>query len=384
MGYAGDMKKKILVVTGTRAEYGLLRSTMDAIENHPALELKLLVTGMHTLQMYGNTQEEIKKDGYAIDCVVPLAEDADQLQALAQEISGIREYCHKNRPDCVLVLGDRDEPFAAVIVAAHMNIPIAHIHGGDVTGPSVDEGIRHAITKFAHVHFPGTHVSAERLRKMAEEPSRIFEVGSVVVDITQTAYFLSRKEFGEKLNFDPKRAWLTVLQHPTPFDETPLQDQIRATSKALDEFPEHEKIVLYPNSDAGSDVFISAIQKLNGPRYHVFKSLPRSEYMSIVKESEALIGNSSAGIIETAFLGTPTVDIGNRQKGRERGESVITVPYESDKIVEAVNNAAHLKKRSGGKPYKSPYGNAGAGVRIADILTKELQRPDILLKKFIG
>lgn len=376
-------KKKILVVTGTRAEYGLLRSTMDAIRAHPGLELKLLATGMHTLKAYGNTQEEIKRDGYRIDCTVPIEEQGDMLDALSQEITGIKEYCAHERPDCIVVLGDRDEPFAAAIVAGHLNIPLAHIHGGDVTGPGVDESIRHSITKFAHIHFPSTERAAARIRSLAEDPSRIFCVGTPAIDGIATQSLLNRALVAKELALDAQRQWLTFVLHPVAYDQISFDQQIGTTLLALEKFPEYEKIVLYPNSDTGGAIFIKALQTLSPPRYHVFPSLPRTTYLSAVKESLALIGNSSAGIIETASLGTPTVDIGNRQRGRERGASVTNVRYDTVEIERAIEGTTEMKLKQNG-PFPSPYGSAGAGTRIADILSHELERPDLLDKTFIG
>jgi len=374
------MKKKVLVVTGTRAEYGMLRSTMDAIQAHPELDLKLLVTGIHTLKTYGNTQEEIKKDGYVINSLVPVKAGSDMLESLAQEIVGIREYCLRERPDCVLVLGDRDEPLAAAIVAAHLNIPLAHIHGGDATGPGVDEGIRHAITKFAHIHFPGTEKSAARILSLGEKPNRIFSVGSVALDILATEQLPDRAHIAEELHVDAAHPWLTVVMHPTSFDSAPLDRQIGEVLRALETFTEHEKILLYPNTDTGSALFIQALQALSGARHHAFPSLMRPLFMGAVRESDALVGNSSAGIIETSLLGTPTVDVGNRQAGRERGESVIHVDYDAGDIASGIRKAIDLKRKQSGKPFASPYGSSGAGKKIADSLARELSRTDLLNK----
>lgn len=376
-------KRKILVVTGTRAEYGMLRSTMDAVRAHPMLQLRLLATGTHTQEMYGATLREIEQDGYEIACTIPIPEGSSMLEALAREIDGIEKYCLRERPDCVLLLGDRDEMFAGAIAASHMNIPIAHIHGGDITGTGVDDGIRHSITKFAHIHFPASEGAAARIRALAEDPSRIFCVGTPAIDMIAKEHSLDRDAVAKEIALDAKRGWLTVLLHPVAFDAVPLAEQIERAIQALEGFPEHEKIVLYPNSDTGSDIFIKTLQKLDSPRYHVFPSLPRRIYMSAVKESEAIIGNSSGGIIETAFLGTPTVDIGDRQRGRERGPSVLNARYDTTDIMNAISRAADMKRAHGG-PFPSPYGSAGAGARIADILSKELERPDLLDKEFIG
>ncbi|MBI4093522.1 UDP-N-acetylglucosamine 2-epimerase (hydrolyzing) [Candidatus Kaiserbacteria bacterium] len=366
-------KKKILVVTGTRAEYGLLRSTMDAIRRHPKLSLWLLVTGMHTLNSYGLTKNEIVRDGYKIDCVVPIKKKSDMLQALTQEITGIRSYCLKHRPDCVLVLGDRDEPFAAAIVAAHLNIPIAHIHGGDTTGPGVDERIRNSITKMASLHFPGTKKSAARVAGLGEKRERIFALGSVVVDMVLNEKRFSRQEVAKTLHLDAKKPWLTLLQHPSVFDSEPLQQQLSPTIRALNTFSNHEKIAIYPNTDTGSETFVRIIRDLRKKGYRVFKSLPRLLFMSVVAESDALVGNSSAGVIETGYLGTPTVNIGSRQRGRERGTGVIDAPYDVKKIATAIGRAIKLKKKQNGRSFPSPYGTSDAGTRVAKILAIHLQ-----------
>lgn len=374
-------RKKILVVTGTRADYGLLRSTMDAITKHPQLELRLLVTGMHTLKAYGNTKKEIELDGYHIDCTVPISPKNNMLLSLVQEIEGIGKYCLDDRPNCVVILGDRDEPFAAATVATHLNIPIAHIHGGDVTGPGVDEALRHSITKMAHIHFPGTKKSAMRLRAFGEEAWRIIEAGSVVLDVFRDATFIKRNELARELGLDSNRPWITLVQHPTAFDDVSLSRQISETLKALTAFPEYEKVILYPNSDTGSKLFIKTLLKLKGFRYHLIQSLPRVQYMNVLKESETLIGNSSSGIIEVSLLGTPSIDIGNRQKGRERGENVSTVPYDAKKIVTAIKGAIELKKSRKGKPFLSPYGRGNTGKTIAHTLAKKLLNPKLLHKK---
>lgn len=374
-------KKSILVVTGTRAEYGLLRSTMDAIVEHPYLSLRLLVTGSHTLKKYGYTKKEIERDGYHINCTVPVSPSSDMLCALAEEIEGIGKYCKKERPDLILVNGDRDEAFAAAVVAAHLDIPLAHTHGGDVTGPGVDEANRSAITKMAHLHFPGTKKSAERLRALGEEPWRIIEDGSITLDVFQHIKFLKRKELAAQLKLDYTRPWITVLQHPTAFDTTPLAKQITPTLSALKQFPEHEKILLYPNSDTGSELFIRALYALKGPRYHMFASLPRSQYLNLLRESDALVGNSSSGIMEISLVGTPTVNIGNRQAGREQEEGVIDVPYDTLRISHAIMRAIVMKKRQKGRPFRSPYGKGGTGKAIAKHLYRLLSHHDLLRKK---
>jgi UDP-hydrolysing UDP-N-acetyl-D-glucosamine 2-epimerase len=363
------MKKKILVITGTRAEYGILSSVMDAIQENPTLALRVLVTGMHTQEKFGKTEKEVAKR-YDIAARVPVPERSGMLAALSEEIRGIGEYCEKERPDCIVVLGDRDEPLAAAIVAAHFDIPLAHIHGGDVSGRGVDQENRDAITKMADFHFPATPKSAERLAAIGEPPESIFTVGSPAADFIEGKELFGRDEVAKTLGLDPSRSWLTVLMHPTPFDEVVFSEQISPVLQALAAFPEEEKIIVFPNSDTGSNIFIGAIEALRGERYRLFKSLPREVYLSLVKESDALVGNSSGGIIETGLLGTPAVDIGNRQEGRERGEGVVHTGYDRDAVVSAIERARQMKKANGGKPFSSPYGAPGAGKRIAEVLAR--------------
>lgn len=377
------MKKNILVITGTRAEYGMLRSTMDAIREHPRLELKLLVTGMHTQNTYGHTRDEIVKDGYPVDSTVTVPEGADMLSALAREIEGVREYCAQKKPDCILVLGDRGEMLAGALAGAHLNIPVAHIHGGDVTGTGIDDSTRNVISKLASLHFPGTRAAAERLISMGESPSRIAYVGTPVIDMIVDEALLSREAVAHELLLDSERQWLTVVMHPVAFDDTPLEHQIGTVLGALEKFPHYEKMVLYPNSDTGSEIFIRQIRSVSAPQYHVKESLPRKLYMSVVHESAALIGNSSAGIIETAHLGTPSVDIGPRQDGRERGESVYHAGYDTPGIVRCIEEAIMLKKDHTG-PFPSPYGDPGAGKRIAEEIAERLERPGLLNKRLNG
>jgi UDP-N-acetylglucosamine 2-epimerase (non-hydrolysing)/GDP/UDP-N,N'-diacetylbacillosamine 2-epimerase (hydrolysing) len=377
---SGTNKKQVLVVTGSRAEYGLLRSTMDAIKNHPSLSLVLVVTGMHTLTEYGDTATEITADGYRIDCLIPV-ELASQFQMFSEEVIGIGKYCSTNRPDVILVLGDRDEAFAGAVVAAHLNIPLAHIHGGDISGPGVDELLRHAITKFAHLHFPGSSQSAARIRALGEESWRVKEYGSVAMDVF-AAPLQNREMIAQTLNLATSRPWIVVLQHPTIFDDVPIEKQLLPTLTAIEAFPDHEKILLYPNNDSGSDVFIHQIETRSGDRYHRFASIPRLQFLSLLKESDVLIGNSSSALIELSQTGTPAVNIGNRQKGRERGDGVLDASYEVSRIINTIHKALELKKTQKGEPFSSPYGMSGVGKRVAAAIA-ELISDERLLQKQI-
>jgi UDP-hydrolysing UDP-N-acetyl-D-glucosamine 2-epimerase len=370
-------RKKILVVTGTRAEWGLLHPVVEEIRKSKQLTLKLLVTGMHTLPEYGNTITDVRESGVPIHCIVPVKKRQSMLSMLAEEIRGIEKYCSKERPQLMLVLGDRDEPLAGAIVAAHLNIPLAHIHGGDVTGPGVDQSNRTLITKLANLHFPATAASAKRLKALGEDEWRITVAGTPGLDLLR-AHSHSRPNLAKKLQLDTDKEWLLFVLHPVSHEDIALTAQI-SSIRALKAFPSFERVVIYPNSDTGSGVFIKYIQKL-GSAYHSFKSLPRDEYLSLLKESVAIVGNSSSGIIEANFLGTPAVDIGARQKGRERGAGILPSSYVPVDVVRAIRRAIRLKQKYRASSIPSPYGSGAAGKTIVRYIERQINNPTLLTK----
>lgn len=375
------MRKKILVITGTRAEYGYLRPVLKEIKRSKKLDLRLLVTGMHTLKRHGRTINEIKKDNMPIAAVVPVHERDTMLESLAKEIRGIERYCTKERPDIILVIADRDEQFAGAIVAGHLGIPLVHISGGDTTGYVVDEVIRHAITKFAHIHFPSTMESAKRLRMLGEESWRIHPVGSTTFDELRRQTLPSRATIARELSLEEKKKWLLVIQHPTPLDPTPLEEQLAPTLRALQTF-DAEVIIIYPNSDTGGAAFIRAIEKLRTSDAHVYRSLPRSTFMALLKHADVLIGNSSAGILEAGYFKTPVVDIGGRQKGRERGVNVLHAPYDEHKIEAAIRRALSSAFARIARKTHHPYDRGNASEKIVRILLR-LKINEKLLRKEI-
>lgn len=379
-----SLKKKILVVTGTRAEYGLLRSTMDALRADARVDMRMLVTGMHTLASFGNTQNEIRQDGYQIAARVPIRESDDMLGALSREIAGIRAYCDRSRPDCIVVLGDRDEPLAAAIVAAHLNIPLAHIHGGDVSGTTtVDNAIRGAITKFAHLHFPTTALGASRIRAFGEEPWRIHAVGAPGLDQIKHMRFPTRAETARTLGLDPARRWILAVHHPTPFDETPIMEQIRPLMTALvQDFPDDEKIVIYPNSDTGTRSFVREIERARSQsRMHIRRTMPRDLYLAAFRHAACIVGNSSSGIIESTSLRVPSVSVGTRQSNRERGANVIASGYDRTSITRSLRRALSQAFRRISDRAKSPYGRGTAGRDIARYICSGLEDPRIMRKR---
>lgn len=379
------MKKEILVVTGTRAEYGLLRSTMDELRKNKRFSLSVLVTGMHTLKKYGNTQAEVKKDGYPIGATVPVDEDDEQYQALAKEIKGIGDFLMRAQPDCVLLLGDRDEPFAAAIAAAHLRIPIAHIHGGDRSGFVIDEPIRHSITKFSDLHFTICPSSAARVRQLGEESWRVKVVGAPGFDEILSMKYASRAMVAKELGLDLSRRWILAVQHPTVTDPTPLGEQIRPLLQILEqEYPDDEKIVIYPNSDTGSNVFIAELEKMEGKEhFHLFRNLPRETFLNVFKQAACMVGNSSAGIIESGALHIPALSIGGRQRDRERGPNVLEAGYDKGSVRKGLQRVMSPAFMQMTKRAKSPYGRGGVGKKIVVLLEKLLDDPRLGRKQFI-
>ncbi len=382
------LKRKITVVTGTRAEYGAARSIMNAINSQTNLRISLIATGMHLSREHGYTVNEIEKDGFKIDAKIDMLLHNDTGAAMAKSLGigiiGISQALEHIRPDIVLVLGDRGESFAAAIAASHMNIPLAHIHGGDsTTGGCIDESIRHSITKFAHIHFPATSESAERIIKMGEEPWRVHTVGSPALDAILNKELICEDILIRKFSLKPDKAILLVVQHPVTTKPENAAYEMKITLEAIAEL-KNQTILIYPNSDSGGRSIIEVIKKYeNLPFLHIFKSLSNLEYISLMNIAGVLVGNSSSGIIEAPSLHLPVVNIGIRQEGRQRACNVIDVVHNKSKIIEAVNTALHDKTfKQKVKQCTNPYGDGKAALRIAEVLS-ELEINKALLQKKI-
>jgi len=378
--------RKIAVVTGSRAEYGILYPVLKAIEACHGLRLFLLATGMHLSHEFGYTAQEIERDNFEIETKVDMLLSSDTPGAMAKSIGigiiGIAQAWEQLEPDIVLVLGDRIEPLAAAIAAAYMNISVAHVHGGDNPRAGLDEYARHAISKLAHIHFPATQKSAERLIKMGEDEWRVHVVGSPTIDFILNEPLIPTENLAERLGLDLSQPLLLLVQHPvtTQVDEAPKQ--MSETLEAIVEIG-YPVVLVYPNSDAGGRRMIEVIQEYEKyPLIKLFKSLPRKEYLSLMKLASVMVGNSSSGIIEAPSFGLPVVNIGTRQEGRERGRNIIDVEHNKPEIVKAIKRAlmdngflVEVKKS------ETPYGDGKAGQRIADILSRIKITPQLLQKK---
>ncbi len=378
--------RKIAVVTGTRAEYGYLKPLMDAIKKDGDLKLIPMVTGMHLLSDFGNTYKIVEND---FPNVVKILMDlsGDNLQDMANYLSsGIKNFAEffvKNSPDIVVVLGDRSESLATALACMYLNIPIAHINGGDISGGMIDESIRHAITKIAHIHLVHTEENAERVQRMGEDKKRIFVVGALTLDTILNEDLPSKVEIFKKYNLNPEKITFLVVEHPITTLKDKGYSHMRELLLALDE-AKQQVIMIYPNCDSGSKELIKLISKYENKDYmNVFKSLLHKDYLSLMKSADLMIGNSSSGIIEAPSFKIPVINIGERQQGRSRIENIIDVEPEKNKILDAIyfalNNKDFLKKV---KLCNNKYGDGRASQKIVKIL-KEIEINDKLIQKQI-
>ncbi|MEF8790159.1 MAG: UDP-N-acetylglucosamine 2-epimerase [Haloarculaceae archaeon] len=382
----GPDRRRVLVLTGTRAEYGLLRSSMAAIRAHEDLTLQVVATGMHLSPRHGTTVEEIREDGFDVDRTVLMQVDGDTGRAMAKSLglgtTGLAEAFESLDPDVVLLLGDRDEALAGALAASHMNVPVAHVHGGDAThGGTIDDSIRHAITKFAHLHFPASERSAERIRRLGEAPWRVRTVGAPGLDDVLTGEYDAPDAVLGRYDLDPDRPLVLVVQHPVTTQSDRAGEQMAATLDAVASV-DATAVVVYPNADAGGDRMIDEIESNpSADSFRTFRSLPRREFLGLLAAADAMVGNSSSGIIEAPSFGLPVVDVGPRQDGRERAENVVHVPHDETAIREALDRClSEGTLRDRAADAANPYDHGGAGERICERLA-EVPLDETLLRK---
>jgi len=378
--------REITVLTGTRAEYGLLKSSMEAIQTHSELSLSVVATGMHLSPRHGRTVHEIRDDGFTVDREVLMQIDGDSGTAMAKSLgvgtTGLADAFASLNPDIVLLLGDRDEALAGALAAAHMNIPVAHIHGGDsMYGAVIDDSIRHAITKFAHIHFPASELSAKRIRKLGEEEWRITISGAPGLDDILAGDFEDPVTVLSKYDLDPLEPLLLLVQHPVTTQSERAGEQMKTTLDAVESF-DTQIVVIYPNSDAGGNQIISEIESREFSQpVRTFRSLPRDEYLALMYAADVMVGNSSSGIIEAPSFNLPVVDVGPRQEGRQRAKNVISVPHKAVRIREALSRVLSDSNQTEiSVSATNPYDHGGAGKRIADRLA-EVTIDSSLLRK---
>lgn len=372
-------KRKICVVVTARPSYSRIRSALRAIQDHPELELQLVVAASALLGRYGTAVQYIEKDGFAIAAKVFNVLEGGNLAAQSKTTGlGIIELTNvfeNLSPDAVVTVADRFETMSTAIAAAYLNIPLVHIQGGEVTG-NIDEKVRHAITKLADVHFVSSAKARERVIRMGEREDKVFHTGCPSIDLAHEISADGQLDFdpyekyggvGQQPDFSP--GYLIVMQHPVTTEYQEARNQVKETLQAIYDM-QMPAFWFWPNVDAGSDGTSNAIRSFREQNdlanIHFFKNMAPIDFLKFLKNSRCLIGNSSVGIRECAYLGVPVVNIGSRQNGRERGANVVDVPYQKAAIQAAiVQQIAH-----GLYPPDRIYGNGQAGTQIADLLTK--------------
>ena len=369
--------RKVCVVVASRANYGRVKPVLTAIKNHGDLELQLVVGASMMLDRYGKAVEIVEKDGFVPNKKIYYMLEGESLSTQAKSTGiGIIELSttfEELKPDVVITVADRFETMATAIAASYLNIPLAHIQGGEITG-NIDETVRHAITKLANYHFPATEESKNRLIKMGEEEWRVLNTGCPSIDtLMQQSLDLKNCEGfinqGVGLRMDLKRPYILVVQHPVTSEVDDGYKQIMETLNALKDF-EEQKLVLWPNIDAGSDKVSKGIRVFRERNrtlpYRYYKNFPPEIYNCLLANASCLVGNSSSFIREASFLGTPAVIIGDRQEGREHGDNIIQV----DNVGEAIRKAVEKQIAHGKYPSQTIFGSGTAGIKIADYLAK--------------
>jgi UDP-N-acetylglucosamine 2-epimerase (non-hydrolysing)/GDP/UDP-N,N'-diacetylbacillosamine 2-epimerase (hydrolysing) len=370
-------------MTGTRADYPRVKSVLREILRRKELELFLIVTGTHLLPEYGNTVGEIEADGVPIYARVPMYSDDDtpygMAKAAARCSDGIADVLNDIDPDIFLITVDRVETLATAQSVLLMNHVMAHIQGGEVTG-TVDESIRHAVTKMAQIHFPATPDAGERIVRMGEDPAHVHVTGCPYIDIIMSMEYRSRDELAGSYGFDPARPLVLFTQHPVTTEFGRGTEQMRTTIKALERFQDFEVIALYSNVDAGGRDIVAEMKK--NDRFRIFPNIDSRDFLAIMKNADLMIGNSSAGIREAPSFRLPVINIGSRQAGRLRAANVIDVDHDVEAIALAIEEATDPSFRTGMKDMVNPYGDGKASARIVDVLAA-VELTDELLQKRI-
>lgn len=376
-------ERRICVVTGSRADYGLLFWLMKEIQSDPALELQVVATGMHLSPEFGLTYKTIEADGFRIDARVEMLLSSDTASGVTKSMGlgviGFADVLERLRPDILVLLGDRFEILSAAQAALIAKIPIAHIAGGDTTEAAFDEAIRHSITKMAHLHFVTNEVAARRVRQLGEAPECVFDVGSPGIDFIHRMKRLSRGDLEAALDFRFRPRNLLVTFHPPTLDAVPADVQLRELLAALHtQGPETGILFTLSNADTGGRALIKLIEEFVAahPNSRAFASLGQERYLSLMAQVDAVVGNSSSGLYEAPSMKKPAVDIGERQRGRLRAASVIHCDCRAQAISEAIERAFSLDASEA----VSPYGDGNSAARIRDHL-KAVRDPRALLKK---
>jgi UDP-hydrolysing UDP-N-acetyl-D-glucosamine 2-epimerase len=380
--------RKVCVFSSTRAEYGLLKPVMQKIQSHPFLQLQTLVSGTHLSPEFGSTYRVFEEDGLPVSEKVEMLLSSDTAEAICTSMGlglmGYGQALSRLSPDVLVILGDRYEAMCVAAAAAVLNVPIAHIHGGELTAGAMDDAFRHAITKMSLLHFTAAEEYRRRVIQLGENPERVYNVGALGAESIRTLQLITREDFCAKLDLREEIPFLMVTFHPATNDPERPSDQFEKLLRALDEFQDVQVIFTGVNADTngrGISSLTGEYLKANPARCRANKSLGHLLYLSGVKHCQAVVGNSSSGLLEAPSLGTPTVDIGSRQGGRLRAESVLHCEVTKDDIVRTLKKALSSKFQKISKKTKNPYEKAGTTDAIVKTLS-DWKFKEALLKSF--
>ncbi len=379
-------KKKIAYISGTRADFGLMTPVLKAIEKSKKLSLQMYVTGMHLMPLFGETITDVKKlfpKAQRIEGVFNTDNRSGMAQFAGMFFPKVVDAFTKDRPDFVLILGDRVEMLVIAVVCLYLGIPTGHLHGGERT-TTIDDAARHAISKLASLHLTTTRDSAGRLKKMGEEEWRIHIVGAPALDTIRSETLPTREELGAKIGIDATKPYILVVQHPVSGETDEAGEQMNETLAAVKSLT-LPVVVIYPNADTGGKEIIAEIEKEKGnPFFHIFPNIAHTDFLALQCFASVWVGNSSGALIESASFGTPVVNIGTRQNGRIRGENVTDVGYDMKAIKKALEKSLFdTDYRVALKKSKNPWGDGKTGPRVAKFLEK-LTIDAKLLNKQIG
>ena len=380
--------KRIGIMTGTRAEYGLLKSLMQEINKDNDLELYLIVSGMHLSPEFGMTYKEIEEDGFEINAKVEMLLSSDSPAGISKSIGlgviGFADEFQRADLDMLILLGDRYEALSAAISAMVMRIPIAHLHGGELTEGAIDEGIRHSITKMSYLHFTSTEEYRRRVIQLGENPERVFCVGAIGVENIKKINLMTKEELERSIHFEIDENTVIVTYHPVTLENNTVEEQFLNLLKVLDRNPKIRMIFTKANADTNGRIVNELIDKYvaqNSERACAFMSLGQKRYLSALKYCRIVIGNSSSGIIEAPSFGKPIINIGDRQKGRICADSVINCGYTQQEIQQAMETALTEEFENKARNCRNPYEKENTAANIISVIKDYLLNDKIKLKK---
>ena len=380
--------KRIGIMTGTRAEYGLLKSLMQEINKDNDLELYLIVSGMHLSPEFGMTYKEIEEDGFQINAKVEMLLSSDSPVGISKSIGlgiiGFADEFQRADLDMLILLGDRYEALSAAICAMVMRIPIAHLHGGELTEGAIDEGIRHSITKMSYLHFTSTEEYRRRVIQLGENPERVFCVGAIGVENIKKINLMTKEELERSIHFEIDENTVIVTYHPVTLENNTVEEQFLNLLEVLDRNPKIRMIFTKANADTNGRIVNELIDKYvaqNSERACAFMSLGQKRYLSALKYCRIVIGNSSSGIIEAPSFGKPIINIGDRQKGRICADSVINCGYTQQEIQRAMETALTEEFENKARNCRNPYEKENTAANIISVIKDYLLNDKIKLKK---